>query len=879
MKTDLRSPVKLADYQPFPFEIEQTELWFDLDENATIVRSKLKLVRKPDMDGPLILDGENLELLEIRLDNRKLNASEYELDEQNLTLSQLADKCVLEITTRFSPSQNLSLSGLYMSGGRFCTQCEAQGFRHITYYPDRPDVMSRFEVYIEADTSFATLLSNGNLLEQGNLPNHRHFARWQDPFKKPAYLFALVAGSFDLVEDEFTTMSNRTIPLRIYVDPGDAHLADYAMDALKRSMKWDEDVFGREYDLDLFMIVAVRSFNFGAMENKGLNIFNSSVLLADANTATDADFEAIESVVAHEYFHNWTGNRITCRDWFQLCLKEGLTVFRDQEFSADQRGRAICRIKDVKALRARQFPEDSGPLAHPVRPSSYLAIDNFYTATVYEKGAELIRALKTILGENDFAKGMEYYFETCDGTAATMEQFLDCLAKTSGRDLSKFLRWYAQAGRPIVRVDEHWDEDSKTLKLTFSQRTNPTPGETKKQNLPIPIRLGLQGLNGPLDFMVQNMHSSPVEETVIVLEDKQASWTFIGLDERPVVSVFRGFSAPVDVEIARTEQQQAHLIAHDPDWFTRWEEAQKLGRRQLQLMTSQIGQGSPPSVQPTYIEAMGAIIHNSRLDPAFVALAVQPPSEDEILQLTDNAIPKDIASARHELIRQVAKNNSDRLLELQEEIRPTGPFSPDATSAGKRALANQALIMMAHLQTSDSQEMAWRSWQDADNMTDTIAALHALDISGSQQFENALDEFCQRWRNTALVMDKWFQIQACATQTTTIGHIKDLLDHADFNLENPNRVRAVYMAFATANLPLFHQANGEGYDLLADGILQIDRQNPALAARLMGAFSSWRKVEAERRELAKKAIERVKSTSGLSKNTFEIASRHLMAIN
>jgi len=879
MKTDLRTPVKLADYQPFAFEIEQTRLWFDLDEDATIVRSELTVIGKKSMAGPLVLDGENLELLDIKLDGRTLQADEYKLDEQALILSKLPPKCILEITTRFSPKQNLALSGLYMSGGRFFTQCEAQGFRNITYYPDRPDVMSKFEVHITADQDFPTLLSNGNLLTDGKLENGRHFALWQDPFKKPAYLFALVAGTFDLVEDEFTTMSDRNIPLRIYVDPGDAHLADYAMDALKRSMKWDEDVFGREYDLDLFMIVAVRSFNFGAMENKGLNIFNSSVLLADAKTATDANFEAIESVVAHEYFHNWTGNRITCRDWFQLCLKEGLTVFRDQEFSADQRGRAITRIKDVKTLRSRQFPEDSGPLAHPVRPSSYLAIDNFYTATVYEKGAELIRALKTIIGEDAFAKGMDYYFETYDGTAATMEQFLGCFAKTSGKDISKFLRWYGQAGRPHVNITEHWDEKTGTLDINFSQHTKPTAGEQEKQNVPIPIRIGMLGKSGPLPFKVKGQDNNFIEEAILVLEQQQQTWRLLELSERPVVSAFRQFCAPVDVQIKRSPEQQALLIASDPDWFTRWEEAQSFGRAQLLTMTKGIIEENNIKADPAYVAALSSIIGNEELDPAFIALSLQLPSEEEILHLSKEAVPEAIANARYELIRQIAEKNCARLLEIEENIRPQGEFQPDASSAGKRALANQALYMLSLLKTPDTRELAFKAWLDANNMTDTIAALSALDVSGSEKFQEALDQFYRKWHHVPLVMDKWFQIQASATQTKHISIIEGLISHPDFDLNNPNRARSVFGAFASGNLPLFHCPNADGYELFADGILQIDRQNPALAARLMGAFSSWRKVEPIRGELARRTIKRVKNAANLSKNTFEIASKHLASAN
>lgn len=875
MKTEQPAPVSLAQYQPFPFEFETVNLCFDLDENATKVVCESQIRRIAGRSGDLVLDGENMELLRVLVDGQQIPESQYQLNHQQLVLFDLPEHCLLTIETQFSPAKNHALNGLYMSAGRFCTQCEAQGFRNITYFADRPDVMSRFTVRIQADTKYETLLSNGNLLDQGLLPDGRHFALWEDPFKKPAYLFALVAGNFEMIEDSFTTLSGKTVPLQIYVDPGDAHLANYAMDALKRSMKWDEEVFGREYDLDLFMIVAVRSFNFGAMENKGLNIFNSSVLLADAATATDADFERIESVVAHEYFHNWTGNRITCRDWFQLCLKEGLTVFRDQEFSSDMRGRAITRIKNVKTLRARQFPEDSGPLAHPVRPQSYLSIDNFYTATVYEKGAELIRCLKTIIGDEHFAQGMDRYFEVCDGTAATMEQFIDCFAHTSGQDLSRFLRWYGQAGRPTVTIDSKWDNNTQSLRLTVSQKTEPTPGEPTKQNVPIPVRIGLLGETGPLTFSVNSDKDQPIDETVLLLERQSQNWTLYQLDQQPIVSAFRQLSAPVTFEIERNFEEHALLIANDPDLFTRWDEAQSFGRKQLMIMTEQVLRDEIPCADEIYLSALTAILNNPELDPAFIALCLQPPSEDEIFQLQENAVPEAIAAARSALLQQIAQANAKRLLAIHSQMRPTGKFSPDAKPAGLRAIANQALITLSYLKNPATNELLWQAWQTADSMTDTMATLVALDICRSEKFHTALEQFYTKWRQSPLVIDKWFSLQAISVQATDTSAIRKLLQHSDFDTGNPNRARAIYGAFSSANLSLFHAKNGDGYALLAEGILQIDQKNPALAARLMGAFSSWKQVEPKRRELARSIIENVRNTPNLSKNTFEIASKHL----
>lgn len=875
MKPEQAVQIHLADYQPYPFAIETTDLCFQLHETATLVQLKCKVSRKNNNTDPLVLDGENMQLLDVIIDGKTLNPNDYILSDQQLVLADVPDEFLLEIETKISPADNHALNGLYLSAGMYCTQCEAQGFRNITYYPDRPDVMSSFTVRVEADKSVKTLLSNGNLLDSGDLEGNRHFTLWEDPFKKPAYLFALVGGVFDLIEDHFITMSGRTIALQIYVDPGDAHLAEYAMDALKRSMKWDEEAFGREYDLDLFMIVAVRSFNFGAMENKGLNIFNSSVLLADAKTATDADFERIESVVAHEYFHNWTGNRITCRDWFQLCLKEGLTVFRDQEFSASQRGAAICRIKDVKTLRARQFPEDSGPLAHPVRPASYMAIDNFYTATVYEKGAELIRALKIILGAENFANGMDLYFATCDGTAATMEQFLDCFAEVSGQDLSQFLIWYGQAGRPTVTISQNWDPQAGTLELNFSQKTDPTPGQSKKQAVPIPVSIGLLGRSGALTFDIESLGCSQQQEAVLILDKPQQSWTFSGLSERPIVSVFRQFSAPITLQIERSSADQALIISSDPDQFNRWEEGQSFARAQLLQMSEQVLQNTDSRADEQYLTAISAILNDDNLDPAFVALCLQLPSDDEVFQMMENAVPEAIESAKLAMVRQLAVSNGGRLLTLQQQKRPAGAFKPDAESAGLRSLSNQALLTLSTLASDEVRELVWQVWKTCDNMTDTMAALTALKRSGANKYQQALGEFYEKWNKNPLVLDKWFSVQA--VNADSLGEIKALLEHRDFDLLNPNRVRAVYGAFAMANLALFHLADGRGYQLLADGILQIDKQNPALAARLMGAFSSWQKVEPVRGAIAREIINEVKSTNGLSKNTYEIASKHLGA--
>ncbi len=872
MPTDTPQPTRLADYTPYPFAIETTDLDFVLEPDATRVRTTLKGRRTGAMDAPMVLNGENLELVNIALNGETLGNNSYEFDDETLTITNLPNKFELVIETQFSPKDNRALSGLYMSAGRYCTQCEAEGFRRITYYPDRPDVMSRFSTRIEAPKdSFPTLLSNGNLTASGSLPGGRHFAQWNDPFPKPAYLFALVAGGFDMIEDSFTTMSNRVIPLRIYVDPGDASRAVYAMDALKRSMKWDEDVFGREYDLDLFMIVAVRDFNFGAMENKGLNVFNSSVLLADAETATDLNFERIESVVAHEYFHNWTGNRITCRDWFHLCLKEGLTVFRDQEFSADMRGADISRIKDVIALRARQFPEDAGPLAHPVRPDHYLKIDNFYTATIYEKGAELIRMLKTLIGDEAFAKGMDYYFETLDGTAATIEQFLHAFETAADVDLSNFKQWYNQAGTPHLRANESWNAENGILTLTLHQHTEPTPGQNDKRPLPMPVRTGLIGNNGPVPMTLDGETSIGPVERILVLEQAEQSWCFTGLTVRPLVSLLRGFSAPVHLEQERKSGERARLMTSDPDLFRRWEEAQSYG---LEVLLTLVKDENTP-VDSAYLDALGALASDTSIEPAFAALVIMPPLESTVFQHMPLADPGRIHTAREKLLNTFANTQKSALLETFNRTRSTEPFSPDAKGAGRRALHGTVLGLLARLKDNQGTMLAADIFTKADNMTQSLAALFALDRSGSALFDKSLEAFYNQWKDNPLVLDKWFSVQAASIRLDSLDRVERLLEHPDFTHDNPNRVRSLIGVFSQGNQHAFHAADGRGYALLARQIKIIDPLNPALAARLLGAFESWRQLEPVRSVLIKNTLEDILKTTDLSPNSYEMASRQL----
>jgi aminopeptidase N len=870
MRTDTPQPIRLADYRPPAFLVDEVRLSFDLQPNATRVTAELAVRRNGAHAAPLRFNGERLKLISAAINGRRLEAADYEVDEEFLTIPGAPEAFTLTIEVEIDPENNKALEGLYMSGGRFCTQCEAEGFRKITYWPDRPDVLARFTVRIEADQSYGRLLSNGNLVDAGELPGGRHFAVWNDPFPKPCYLFALVAGELDVLEDRLVTMSGRTVELKIYVDPGMAGRAAYAMDALKRAMTWDEQAFGREYDLDLFMIVAVRDFNFGAMENKGLNIFNSSLLLADPATATDADYERIESVVAHEYFHNWTGDRITCRDWFQLCLKEGLTVFRDQSFSADMRGEAVQRIKDVKALRARQFAEDQGPLAHPVRPSSYLKIDNFYTATIYEKGAEIIRMLKTLIGPEAFRAGMDLYFDRWDGQATTVEAFIACFAESSGQDLTAFFAWYEQAGTPRVTVKETYDAQAQTLELELAQHTPPTPGEGQKRPLPIPVRIGLIDHDGRvLSF---DHAGERVEETVIVINQPQAKVTLAGVAREPAVSALRGFSAPVVLESDAEPKDRYALLAFDPDLFNRWEAGQELASDLILRRAA----GQPDEVaEERYAEAVGRALADQAADNAFKALLLSLPSETDLALVSPPADPAAIHAAREALRERLAAHLEAELRRLHTGLQDLGEFSPDAAGAGRRALRNAALGLLAANPRSDIAELARGHFDAAVNMTDAMGGLAALMQIGGDGFETALASFYARWKSEPLVIDKWFAVQAQDPSESALGRVMGLTAHPAFEPKNPNRLRALVSTFANHNPARFHDPSGAGYRFLADQILAVDRFNPMTAARLIDPLGGWRRYKRDLGALMRAQLERIASAEGLSKNVLEMATRAL----
>ncbi len=862
MRTETPPLVKLADYRPPAFLIDETHLDFDLAPSATRVKARLHLRRNGDNTEPLRLDGVRLKPIALGIDGRALDAAEYVIGAEGLTIAHVPDAFVLESEVEIDPKGNTSLEGLYVSAGRFCTQCEAEGFRKITWYADRPDVLSRFTVRLEAPAGSGRLLSNGNLVDSGLAGEGRAFALWNDPFPKPCYLFALVAGKLDVLEDSFETTSGRTVALRIFVDPGAAPRAVYAMDALKRAMRWDEQTFGREYDLDLFMIVAVRDFNFGAMENKGLNIFNASLLLADAQTATDFDFERIEAVVAHEYFHNWTGNRITCRDWFQLCLKEGLTVFRDQSFSADQRGAAVQRIKDVKALRARQFAEDAGPLAHPVRPSAYVKIDNFYTATVYEKGAEIIRMLRGLIGESDFRAGMDLYFERWDGHATTVEAFIGCFAETSGRDLSGFFNWYEQAGTPRVDVESRYDPAAGVLDLTLRQTTDPTPGQAEKTPLPIPIAIGLIDEDGGV-----------LRDTeLVVLEGAERHVRLEGVARRPVLSVLRGFSAPVTLVTDASREHAYALLASDPDLFNRWEAGQGLARN-LILTRSH---GAPDADgEVGFAAAMARALGDQASDDAFKALLLTLPTESDLAVLDAPADPAAIHAAREGLRGTLARRLGDEFRRCVAGGDRLAPYTPDAQAAGRRSLRNAALDLLAADPTAANRALARANFDAATNMTDTMGALNALVLLGGEEMDAALAAFHDRWRGEPLVIDKWFALQARDPSPEALARVIRLTRHPDFAAANPNRLRALVQTFAAANPARFHDPSGAGYRFLADQILAVDPANPMTAARLLEPLGVWARYAPPLPALMCAELERIAGTAGLSKNVQELAGRAL----
>jgi aminopeptidase N len=878
MRTEEPRPVRLKDYRPPDWLIETVDLDVSLDPTATTVRAKLKL--RPNGAGlpaPLILDGEDLKLRSLALDGKPLANGSFIATPDGLTIAQPPHRPFeLEIETIIDPAANTQLMGLYRAGTTYCTQCEAEGFRRITYFLDRPDVMAVYTTRIEADKNDTpVLLANGNLIAHGDVPGtNRHFAVWHDPFKKPCYLFALVGGKLARITDSFITMSGREVALHIYMEPGKEDRCFYAMDSLKRAMRWDEEAFGREYDLDIFMIVAVSAFNMGAMENKGLNVFNDKYVLASPATATDTDYAHIEAVIAHEYFHNWTGDRITCRDWFQLCLKEGLTVFRDEEFSADQRSRAVERISDVRALRSHQFVEDAGPLAHPVRPEVYHEINNFYTTTVYDKGSEVVRMIKVLLGPDLFRQGMDLYFTRHDGEAATVEQFVQCFADISGRDFSQFMLWYTQAGTPEVLVAPHYDPRAKTYRLDVTQKIPPTPGQPGKAPMLIPLALGLVGKDGgDLPIMLDGR---PLDRAVIELRQPNQSFVFTGVAERPIPSLNRDFSGPIRLSLPIEADDLRFLAAHDADPFNRWQAVQTLAMALLTVNVAALRQGAPLREDDGLMAALAAILADARLEPAFIALALMPPSDADIAREIGRDVDPDATfAARAHLRAAIGSQLGAALASTYRHMITPGPYRPDAASAGRRALKNVSLDLLAATRDERAIALVFAQYQGADNMTDRMAALETLVQHDRPERARALEDFYRRYKGEPLIIDKWLALQAAIPEPATLDRVRALTAHPAFSMANPNRVRALIGSFAQVNHTQFNRVDGAGYDFVADIVLALDPKNPQAAARLMGAFRSWRALESRRRAGAEATLRRVAAAPSLSRDVGDIVARTL----
>ena len=871
--------IYLSDYCTPPFLVESIDLVFALEGHTTQVTSTLKMFLNPDREGvpeALILDGEQLELLELKLDGKTLGTNQYRQDDISLQINEVPEKFTLEIQTQIDPLNNTALEGLYLTSGNFCTQCEAQGFRRITYYPDRPDVLAKFRVRIEADKKYPVLLSNGNLLDQGELPSGRHYAVWEDPFRKPCYLFALVAGDLVCLEDHYTTKSGRDVLLQIYVEERNSHYCDHAMLSLKKAMQWDEDTFGLEYDLDRYMIVAVDDFNMGAMENKGLNVFNSKYVLAYPETATDTDYLGVESVIGHEYFHNWTGNRVTCRDWFQLSLKEGLTVFRDQQFSSAMNSAAVKRIDDVRILRQFQFPEDAGPMAHPVRPASYQEINNFYTTTIYNKGAEVIRMMQTLLGREKFIAGVQLYLKRHDGSAVTCDDFVKAMEDAGDIDLTTFKRWYSQAGTPQVQIHQVYDSAAHTLTLKISQDCAATPGQEEKHSFHIPIAIGVLDASGAdIPLRLAGEGESGATTRVLQLTEEVQEFSFIDIDQPPILSPLRGFSAPVRLHCNFTDAELAFRMAHDSDSFNRWEAGQSLALNELLRMYNAHQQGKTFSLQADYLNAWKQALADRQLDKSLLTQLLTLPSEQYLADQLDEYDPQIIRDVRDQAILQLAKEGEPLLRQCyQESFVAEKTYSLDPAEVGQRSLANFCLDMLMRLNDQQANELGLHQYQTATNMTDRLAAFSALADSNATERQEVIDSFYRQWQQHPLLLDKWFSIQALSHRSDTFTAVKNLLQHSAFTLKNPNRARALLGAFYQ-NLAVFHRLDGAGYQLLVEQILQLDQRNPQVAARMAAPLTRWKRLEPKRRELLKQQILRLQQLE-LSKDLDEIINKSLI---
>ncbi|MEE4140494.1 aminopeptidase N [Pseudomonas viridiflava] len=886
MRTEQPTMIYLKDYQAPEYLIDETNLTFELFDDHSLVHAQLVMRRNPARGAglpPLVLDGQHLELLSVNLDDVELTAVDYQLTEDHLTLHPKAERFTVDSTVRIHPETNTALEGLYKSSGMFCTQCEAEGFRKITYYLDRPDVMSKFTTTVSAEKhSFPILLSNGNPVTSGEEKDGRHWATWEDPFMKPAYLFALVAGDLWCVEDTFTTMSQRVVTLRIYVEPENIDKCQHAMNSLKKSMRWDEETYGREYDLDIFMIVAVNDFNMGAMENKGLNIFNSSAVLARAETATDAAHQRVEAIVAHEYFHNWSGNRVTCRDWFQLSLKEGFTVYRDAGFSADMNSATVKRIQDVAFLRTHQFAEDAGPMAHAVRPDSFIEISNFYTLTVYEKGSEVVGMLHTLLGADGFRKGSDLYFERHDGQAVTCDDFIKAMEDANGVDLTQFKRWYSQAGTPRLAVSESYDSATGTYSLTFRQSCPTTPGQPGDQKQPfvIPVDLGLLDSQGnDIALRLSGEGTATGTTRVLSVTEAEQTFTFVDVTEKPLPSLLRGFSAPVKLSFPYDRDQLMFLMQHDSDGFNRWDAGQQLSVQVLQEMIAQHQQGQALVMDQRLVTALGTVLADEQLDQAMVAEMLSLPGEAYLTEISEVADVEAIHAAREFARQQLADSLFDGLwarYQANRDISKVTPYVAEAEHFARRALQN---IALSYLMLSGKPQVLTATidqFDTSDNMTERLTALAVLVNSPfTEERDKALAVFAENFKDNALVMDQWFSVQAGSPQPGGLERVKELMQHPAFNIKNPNKVRALIGAFAAQNLINFHAADGSGYRFLADLVIELNGFNPQIASRQLAPLTRWRKYDSARQALMKAELERILASGKLSPDVYEVVSKSL----
>ena len=872
-----RKVIKRSDYTPYPWAVDSVAFRFEIGQEVTRVSTTMVLRRSGTNSdsGNIVLDGQNLEFVSATLDGRLLENGEYTLGPDSLVVHNAPEHCSLETEVRIRPKENTALEGLYPSGDFLLTQCEAEGFRKITYFPDRPDVMTKYDVTIVADKArYPVLLSNGNAVDSGDLEDGRHWVRWVDPFHKPSYLFALVAGDLEFIEDHFTTRSDRKVTLRVFVEKQNLDKCDHAMTSLIKSMKWDEDRFDLEYDLDIYNIVATDDFNMGAMENKSLNIFNSKYVLAMPEIATDDDYQAIEGVIGHEYFHNWTGNRVTCQDWFQLTLKEGLTVFRDQEFSSDMQSRAVKRIRDVRDLRSRQFLEDAGPMSHPIRPDQFVEINNFYTMTVYQKGATIIRMYHTLLGEEGFQKGMKLYFERHDGQAVTCDDFRAAMADANQVNLDHFGRWYGQSGTPEVTVRTEYDAAEKSFTLHLSQHTPPTHDQPIKQSLSIPFAVGLltqQGEEIPLQLAGDDGEAGFTR--LLVMEDEQQSFTFENIEARPIPSLLRDYSSPVKLNYEFHPDDLAILMKHDPDSFIRWEAAQILARDEILKNQNRLANGEAMALDPGLLAAFRSLLEDRETDPALLAEAMLLPSEDYLAEQMTTIDVDGIYAARKFVKRSLAVDLHDRFSEVYRELNHSSSYNISAPEIARRSLKNLCLSYLAEAPGGDG--LAEQQLLDSDNMTDTLAALASLVYSEADSAEVAMEAFEARWKHEPLVMDKWFSLHATRPGAETVERVRSLLANPAFSLTNPNKVRSLIGAFAGANPTGFHALSGAGYRLIADRIIELNQLNPQVAARTASAFNRWKRYDPVRQELMKSELKRIATSPHLCSDVAEIVGKAL----